>query len=236
MIDASGPAYELSAVGKSYRAGERDIPVLSGIDLKINQGESVAIMGPSGSGKSTLLTLLGCLDTQSTGTFKMGGRDVSALSDDDVAQLRASTIGFVFQAFHLLPAYDALANVALGALYGLGDGDAVRARAESLLATVMMTERLNAAPNTLSGGEKQRVAIARALMNDPSIILADEPTGSLDQKTGGEVLQLLCGIRERGKTLITVTHDPAVAAVMERVIVIRDGRIDREMRGAELAA
>lgn len=224
----SDAAFDLEAITKSYRVGEGSIEILHNIDLKIRQGSYVAIMGPSGSGKSTLLQLLGCLDLPTSGRLSVMGQEISRLSDDEISALRARSLGFVFQQFNLLPAYDAVSNVALAMVYG-GRLDG-RARAAEILTALGMGHRLYHRPSMMSGGEQQRVAIARAAANDSPIILADEPTGSLDQENGKAVLALLAGFHRRGKTVIMVTHDPHVAAHAERVIEIVDGRIGNDRR------
>lgn len=220
-------AFRLAGVEKVHRAGDTIVPILSEIDLTIEAGEFVSIVGPSGSGKSTLMTLLGCLDLPSAGSIHVMGTDATSVSDDDLARLRCRTLGFVFQSFNLLPAYDALSNVALSMVYSERANRAERAR--ELLEQLGLGHRLYAFPRTLSGGEKQRVAIARAIANDPSIILADEPTGALDQVNGKAVLDLLGGFHRAGKTVVLVTHDPGIAARAERVIEVVDGKIRRDV-------
>lgn len=220
-------AFELAGVGKSHRAGDTQIPILTDINLRIDAGEFVSIVGPSGSGKSTLMTLLGCLDAPTSGRVSVLGTETSQMSDDDLAALRARTLGFVFQSFNLLPAYDALSNVALAMAYTERHDRTERATA--LLRRLGLQHRLHAYPSTLSGGEKQRVAIARAISNDPAIILADEPTGALDQVNGSAVLELLTQLNKEGKTVILVTHDAGVAARASRVISVVDGRIQNDL-------
>jgi putative ABC transport system ATP-binding protein len=201
--------------------------------LEIEKGEYVAIMGPSGSGKSTLMNLLGCLDTPTKGKYYLEDRDVSSLSDDELALIRNKKIGFVFQSFHLLPRTSALHNVELPLIYaGLARKERIK-RAIKALEEVDLADRIHHHPSELSGGERQRVAIARALVNDPSIILADEPTGNLDSKTGAEILDLFDRIHRKGNTVIVVTHDPEVAARAERIIHLKDGRIEKEERNAK---
>jgi len=218
--------YELAQVSKEYSLGDRAVPVLKNIDLQIKKGEFVSIVGPSGSGKSTLMQLLGCLDIPSSGVLRIGEHDVLALSDDQLASLRCRTIGFVFQSFHLLPSYDAVSNVSLASTYrGLPQG---RERALQLLKDLGLGHRLHHKPNTLSGGEKQRVAIARAMINNPEVLLADEPTGSLDQQNGQMILDLLEQFHRQGKTIILVTHDSHIAARAHRLIEIVDGQIQTD--------
>ena len=225
-------AFELEGVTKDFPVAQRSMPVLRGISFRVAAGESVAIMGPSGSGKSTLLAILGCLELPTSGRLKLLGQDTGTLSDDDLSVLRGRTMGFIFQAFHLLPAYDALSNVLLGSVYAQTSKAALRAR--DLLTTMGLGARLYHRPSMLSGGERQRVAIARALINDPRIILADEPTGSLDQKTGREILTLIGELHRQGRTLVLVTHDPQVASKAERVLEVVDGKILHDRTGRSL--
>ncbi|MFZ5549166.1 MAG: ATP-binding cassette domain-containing protein [Pseudomonadota bacterium] len=216
---------ELRGVGRHYRLGGVDVPALVGLDLCIEAGEFVAIMGQSGSGKSTLMNLLGCLDQPTSGAYRIAGRDVGALGPDELARMRRERFGFIFQRYHLLPHLDARGNAALPAVYaGLGD-TARRSRAEQLLGRLGLDDRLHHKPNELSGGQQQRVSIARALMNGGQIILADEPTGALDSASGSELLALLAELHGRGHTIILVTHDAQVAAHAHRIIELRDGRL-----------
>lgn len=218
---------------KIYQLGKTQVEALRGVNLEIEKGEYVAIMGPSGSGKSTLMNLLGCLDTPTKGKYYLEDRDVSSLSDDELALIRNKKIGFVFQSFHLLPRTSALHNVELPLIYaGLARKERIK-RAIKALEEVDLADRIHHHPSELSGGERQRVAIARALVNDPSIILADEPTGNLDSKTGAEILDLFDRIHRKGNTVIVVTHDPEVAARAERIIHLKDGRIEKEERNAK---
>ncbi len=217
---------DVEGMTKVYRLGETEVHALRGVDLTVEQGEMVAIMGPSGSGKSTLMAILGCLDTPTGGRYWLGGDDVSGFSEHELAVTRRERIGFVFQTFNLLPRATALENAELPLLYAGARNRRQRARAA--LEAVGLGDRLSHRPNELSGGERQRVAIARALVNEPAVILADEPTGNLDSKTGDEVLRILDALhRERGLTLVIVTHDPHVAARTGRIVHLRDGLVDR---------
>jgi len=207
---------EMDRVVKAYQVGETPVRVLSGVSLSIEEGEFVSIMGPSGSGKSTLLCLMGCLDSPTSGRVVLAGEDVSRMSNAELAHVRNRTIGFVFQTYNLLPYYNALHNVFLPMIYRT-DG--------KLLQQVGLDHRINHRPSQLSGGERQRVSIARALVNSPKIILADEPTGNLDSRTGEEILEVLKGLNRQGVTLVVVTHDPKVASQAHRTIHIADGTV-----------
>jgi len=216
---------EIEDITKVYQMGETEVRALDGVSLKIDHGEWVAITGPSGSGKSTLMAILGCLDSPTSGSYKLDGIDVAKMRDDQLAAVRNKKIGFVFQQFNLLSRTSALENVALPLLYASGNHQ--RDRATAALAAVGLSDRMGHRPNELSGGQQQRVAIARALVTEPSILLADEPTGNLDSKTGKEIMTLFSELhRTRGITVIFVTHDPSIAANAQRMIHIQDGRID----------
>jgi len=215
-------------VHKTYRLGERDLSVLRGLNLTIQEGEYIAIMGPSGSGKSTLLNVLGCLDRPTCGRYLLAGRDVSALDDDQLSAIRGSRIGFIFQSYNLIAQLNVIENIEVPMYYGRVPARKSAARARELARMVGLAERLTHRPFELSGGEQQRVAIARALTNDPVMILADEPTGNLDSESGAEIMEILDELHRRGRTLIVVTHDPKIAARTQRTIHLLDGQIERE--------
>jgi putative ABC transport system ATP-binding protein len=216
----------LQDITKVYPMGERELTVLGGINLNIKKGELVAIMGPSGSGKTTLLNLIGCLDKPTSGSYYLERKEVSRLTSDELAQVRAKKIGFVFQTFNLLPRLSALANVELGMRYA---GGSDRSRALEALAEVGLSDRANHRPTELSGGEQQRVAIARALVKKPPLILADEPTGNLDSRSGEEIISVLTSLHaERGITLLMITHDANIAQHCQRIIHLKDGEVVSE--------
>ncbi|MBL8055713.1 MAG: ABC transporter ATP-binding protein [Anaerolineales bacterium] len=225
---------EIHNVTKVYQMGETEVRALDGVDLHIAQGEMTAIMGPSGSGKSTLLAILGCLDVPTSGVYRLAGENVEAMTDDQLADIRGRKIGFVFQQFNLLQRTTALDNVQMPLSYTAVGGRERRQKAEEALAKVGLQDRMHHRPNELSGGQQQRVAIARALVNDPAILLADEPTGALDSKTGTEIIRLFQQLhREYGQTVIYVTHDPFIARHTERVVRLADGRVISDERLAE---
>ncbi len=219
---------EIRNIIRNFQLGQEIVHVLKGIDLDIEKGEYVAIMGPSGSGKSTLMNLLGCLDTPTSGKYILNGKDVSQMSDDELADIRNKEIGFVFQTFNLLPRTTALENVALPMVYsGIAKADRMK-RAEEVLTNVGLADRMDHKPNQLSGGQRQRVAVGRALVNRPSIILADEPTGNLDSKTSVEIMHLFDEIHNAGNTVILVTHEEDVARHAHRIIRLKDGMIESD--------
>lgn len=217
---------------KSYQMGDEHIHALRGVSIQIERGEYVAIMGPSGSGKSTLMNLIGCLDTPSKGSYLLNGKQVSQMDDNELARIRNEEIGFVFQTFNLLPRATALRNVELPLVYAGVPAKERELRAKAALDKVELTSRMGHRPNELSGGQRQRVAIARALVNNPSILLADEPTGNLDSKTGVEIMGLFERLHKAGNTIVLVTHEPDVAAYAYRTIHIRDGQVEQDVRRA----
>ncbi len=216
---------EMRGLTKRYHPGSVEVLALNGIDLNIGQGEYVAVMGPSGSGKSTLMNIIGCLDIPSEGEYILNGKVVSRMSDDELAAIRNREIGFVFQTFNLLPRADALHNTELPLIYKGVPKQERRRIAEETLRKVGLGDRMHHKPNELSGGQRQRVAIARALVNNPSLILADEPTGNLDSKTGAEIMELFNALHTAGNTIILVTHEEEIARCSRRIIRLRDGRI-----------
>ena len=215
---------------KTYEMGSEQVHALRGVNVEIRKGEYAAIMGPSGSGKSTLMNLIGCLDSPSKGSYWLAGRLVSDLDDDELAYIRNKEIGFVFQTFNLLPRATALHNVELPMIYNGTPSEERQDRARKALAQVELTERMMHKPNELSGGQRQRVAIARALVNNPSILLADEPTGNLDSQTGEEIMALFARLHREGNTIILVTHEPDIAQHAHRVIRLRDGKVEKDER------
>jgi putative ABC transport system ATP-binding protein len=222
------PVIEIENLTKRYRMGTETVVALKGVSLRINRNEYVAIMGPSGSGKSTLMNMVGCLDTPTTGRYLLNGKNVAAMRDDELAGIRNQQIGFVFQTFNLLPRSDALKNVELPLVYGGVPAAERRVRALEALEKVGLGGRVHHRPNELSGGERQRVAIARALVNRPAIILADEPTGNLDSRTGIEIMALFERLYEAGNTLIVVTHEEDIARHARRIVRLRDGLIESD--------
>ncbi len=226
----------LEQLRKSYYLGKQELPVLKGIDLDIQKNEFVALMGPSGSGKSTLMNILGCLDTLSEGKYVLNGNDVSTMNDNSLAEIRNQEIGFVFQQFNLLPRLSALENVALPLIYAGVSKKERTERALEMLEKVNLADRSHHKPNELSGGQIQRVAIARALVNNPSIILADEPTGNLDSKTSVEIMGLITDIHKLGNTVVLVTHEEDIAHYAKRVVRLRDGLVETDMLQEQLVA
>ncbi len=224
------PIIRIKGIIRNFPLGQEVVKVLKGIDLDIERGEYVALMGPSGSGKSTLMNLLGCLDTATAGTYELNGKDVSNMTQDELAEIRNKEIGFVFQTFNLLPRTTALDNVALPMIYAGANKEDRKKRAEKVLEDVGLADRMDHTPSQLSGGQRQRVAVGRALVNNPSIILADEPTGNLDSKTSIEIMALFEDIHRKGNTVIVVTHEEDIAAHAHRVIRLVDGMISSDER------
>lgn len=216
---------DIQGITKTYVNGKLSVPVLHGIDLQVNKGEFVSIMGPSGSGKSTFMNILGCLDRLTTGSYRLNGDEVATLSDDELAFVRNKQIGFVFQSFNLLTKLTAVENVALPMIYAGMDKKTRNDRAAALLESVGLGDRMDHLPSELSGGQRQRVAIARALANNPAIIMADEPTGNLDSKSTIDVMNIFRGLYDEGRTIILVTHEPEIATYASRNVVLRDGLI-----------
>jgi putative ABC transport system ATP-binding protein len=224
---------DIENVTKRYEMGSETIHALRGVSLNIRRNEYLAIMGPSGSGKSTMMNMLGCLDTPTTGKYEFNGKNVATMDDDELAAIRNKEIGFVFQTFNLLPRSDSLHNVELPLIYAGLPAGARYAKAKLALEKVGLGHRMHHRPNELSGGQRQRVAIARALVNDPSIILADEPTGNLDSKTGEEIMALMENLYEQGNTIIVVTHEPDIAEHARRVVRLRDGLVESDAPTSE---
>lgn len=220
---------ELTDIQKTYHIGDSEFPVLKGIDLKIEMGEFIALMGPSGSGKSTLLNIVGCLDRPTRGRFLLLGNDISETSDDELARIRREELGFIFQTFNLIGRISVLRNVEVPMILSEVPREARKARALELLEAVGLRHRVDFSPPNISGGERQRVAIARALANDPKIIIADEPTGNLDLKSSDEVMAILKNLHDEGRTIIMVTHNPEITKDCDRVVRLRDGRIMEEV-------
>ncbi|MGC1455878.1 MAG: ABC transporter ATP-binding protein [Nitrospirota bacterium] len=216
---------ELKDITKTYRMGDVDFTVLSGVSLTVQSGELIAIMGPSGSGKSTIMNIMGCLDRPTSGSYRFEDREISAMTDDELASIRNVKIGFVFQTFNLLARFSALKNVEVPLIYGGVPARLRKGRAVPLLEKVGLADRMQHKPTELSGGQQQRVAIARALVNNPALLLADEPTGNLDSRSGEDILKILTGLNEQGVTVIIVTHDQTVAACCRRIINVKDGQV-----------
>ena len=225
---------DIQGITKTYVNGKLSVPVLHGIDLVVNKGEFVSIMGPSGSGKSTFMNILGCLDRPTTGSYRLNGDEVATLSDDELAYVRNKQIGFVFQSFNLLTKLTALENVALPMIYAGVNKKMRIERATQLLQSVGLGERMDHLPSELSGGQRQRVAIARALANDPAIIMADEPTGNLDSKSTIDVMNIFRGLYDEGRTIILVTHEPEIATYASRNVVLRDGLIVEDKKNINM--
>ena len=232
----STPIIDIKGITRDFQLGSETVYVLKGIDLLINKGEYVALMGPSGSGKSTLMNILGCLDTPTSGSYILNGKQVSEMHDDELAEIRNKEIGFVFQTFNLMPRTTALDNVALPMVYAGFSKEARNNRATEVLTQVGLSDRMDHKPNQLSGGQRQRVAVGRALVNKPSIILADEPTGNLDSKTSIEIMKLFGEIHANGNTVILVTHEEEIAAHAHRIIRLRDGIIENDFQNKEIVS
>ena len=225
---------EIKGLKRDFAVGSEIVKALKGVDVSVMKNEYLAMMGPSGSGKSTLMNLLGCLDTPTAGTYNLNGTDVSSLKDDDLAEIRNKEIGFIFQTFNLLPRLTALENVSLPLVYAGYNSEDRKIKAQDVLEKVGLGDRLDHRPNQLSGGQRQRVAVARALVNDPSIILADEPTGNLDSKTSLDIMRLFEEIHEMGNTLIVVTHEEEVASHAHRILRLRDGLVESDLNNENI--
>lgn len=230
------PVIQIQDIKKVYRMGEQEVHALRSVTVDIQKNEYVALMGPSGSGKSTLMNMLGCLDTPSEGKYILNGSDVSNLTDDELAEIRNKEIGFVFQTFNLIPRLSSLENVALPLVYAGMRKSKRHERAQEVLESVGLGDRVDHKPNELSGGQRQRVAVARALVNSPSIILADEPTGNLDSKTSIEIMALFEAIHNQGNTVILVTHEPDIAEYAHRIIRLKDGVIESDIRNEKIVS
>jgi len=230
----SNAIIKIKELKREFTVGSELVRALKGVDVSINKNEYVAMMGPSGSGKSTLMNLLGCLDTPTSGAYNLNGTDVSSLEDNDLARIRNKEIGFIFQTFNLLPRLTALENVALPLVYAGYSKEQRNEKAAEVLAKVGLADRMDHKPNQLSGGQRQRVAVARALVNDPSIILADEPTGNLDSKTSLDIMRLFQEIHQMGNTLIVVTHEEEVAFHAHRILRLRDGLVEADEKNRNI--
>ncbi|MES3628901.1 MAG: ABC transporter ATP-binding protein [Longimonas sp.] len=233
VASPAGPLLQITGLKKRYVMGSEEVWALDGIDVSVEEGEYIAIMGPSGSGKSTFMNMLGCLDTPTSGTYLLNGNDVSRYSDDELAEIRNREIGFIFQTFNLLPRVDCLRNVELPLIYAGMKQAERRERAAEALRKVGLGDRMDHKPNELSGGQRQRVATARALVNAPSIILADEPTGNLDTETGDEIMRLFEELHRQGNTLLVVTHEEDIAQHARRILRLRDGKLEQDTRVAQ---
>jgi len=225
---------EIKGLKREFAVGSEIVKALKGVDFSVMKNEYLAMMGPSGSGKSTLMNLLGCLDTPTAGAYNLNGTDVSSLKDDDLAEIRNKEIGFIFQTFNLLPRLTALENVSLPLVYAGYNSEDRKIKAQDVLEKVGLGDRMDHRPNQLSGGQRQRVAVARALVNDPSIILADEPTGNLDSKTSLDIMRLFEEIHEMGNTLIVVTHEEEVASHAHRILRLRDGLVESDLNNENI--
>ena len=233
VASPAGPLLQITGLKKRYVMGSEEVWALDGIDVSVEEGEYIAIMGPSGSGKSTFMNMLGCLDTPTSGTYLLNGNDVSRYSDDELAEIRNREIGFIFQTFNLLPRVDCVRNVELPLIYAGMKQAERRERAAEALRKVGLGDRMDHKPNELSGGQRQRVATARALVNAPSIILADEPTGNLDTETGDEIMRLFEELHRQGNTLLVVTHEEDIAQHARRILRLRDGKLEQDTRVAQ---
>lgn len=225
---------EIKGLKREFAVGSEIVKALKGVDVSVMKNEYLAMMGPSGSGKSTLMNLLGCLDTPTAGAYNLNGTNVSSLKDDDLAEIRNKEIGFIFQTFNLLPRLTALENVSLPLVYAGYNSEDRKIKAQDVLEKVGLSDRMDHRPNQLSGGQRQRVAVARALVNDPSIILADEPTGNLDSKTSLDIMRLFEEIHEMGNTLIVVTHEEEVASHAHRILRLRDGLVESDLKNENI--